>query len=742
MASATLVGQVLDGKYSIERPLGKGGMGTVYLATHIGTGRPVAVKVIAPDFMDRTEFVERFRREAQAAGRLRHPNVVDVTDFGFSPTSDGSEVAYLVMEYLDGCTLGEILDEEKRLPVAWSIGIIEQICSAVEEAHRQGIIHRDLKPDNIWLEPNQRGGYTVKVLDFGIAKLEESQFTRPLLERMGGPEAQRQTVGGQGAPETIVDGGPHTNVEGSDGTVVSESETLSLDSEISGEASAAVNEEHNSTVNLESGTAIMNEAEPAEGPSSDLKRTVVVGAEPRTANDERQTPSTAALTRMGAVLGTPLYMSPEQCRGEQLTPRSDIYSLAVIAYQMLSGKLPFEGDFVEVMEGHKNRTPAPIQSKGLKKKLRATIMQSLAKDPVDRPQSAEIFANKLKANSEGLGSLFTEALVIFGERLPKLLLLTVITMAIPLLLTFTSTLINFGIAAKLFEDSLVLMLISMTVSSVNFFLQQAAVALLTGMMTWIVGQVVAYPLRPLNLRAAFREARSHLRSLSGTVIASVLIATIGFVFVLIPGIWLKARYMMIAPAVMMEGVRGREAFRRSVELYKRAAWMVFATASIIFLINAILPGLLGLSISSIVGNIEKSHQISKMKAEGVKPEPTPKAREADSKKKEDQSGVSFSWGSKGLIIGDREEGENDNFRIRSSIIEGTFKLVWTPIHLVLLTFFSIISALIYFKTRQAGGDSMQELLNKLNRANLPQSKWQERVNRRLIQSGKLTSGPR
>lgn len=109
MNFADLIGQTLDGKYLIERELGRGGMGTVYLATHVGTERPVAVKVIAPQYMERAEFIERFRREARAAGRLRHPNVVDVTDFGFSETADG-RVAYLVMEYLDGCTLGEILE--------------------------------------------------------------------------------------------------------------------------------------------------------------------------------------------------------------------------------------------------------------------------------------------------------------------------------------------------------------------------------------------------------------------------------------------------------------------------------------------------------------------------------------------------------------------------------------------------------------------------------------------------------
>jgi serine/threonine-protein kinase len=129
MNFADLVGQTLDSKYQIERELGRGGMGTVYLGTHLGTERPVAVKVIAPQFMERPEFVERFRREARAAGRLRHPNVVNVTDFGFAETPDG-RAAYLVMEYLDGCTLGEILEEEKNLPVAWTLDILEQVCSA------------------------------------------------------------------------------------------------------------------------------------------------------------------------------------------------------------------------------------------------------------------------------------------------------------------------------------------------------------------------------------------------------------------------------------------------------------------------------------------------------------------------------------------------------------------------------------------------------------------------------------
>src|SRR6478672_3131866 len=167
------VGEILDDKYRLEQLLGSGGMGAVYLATHLGTERYVALKLIAPQFMRNEEFVERFKREARAAGRLRHPNVVDVTDFGFS-SSGAERVAYLVMEYLDGCTLSDVLFEENRLPLYWVVDILEQVCSAVHEAHQQGIVHRDLKPDNIWLEPNGLGGYRIKVLDFGIAKIAEA----------------------------------------------------------------------------------------------------------------------------------------------------------------------------------------------------------------------------------------------------------------------------------------------------------------------------------------------------------------------------------------------------------------------------------------------------------------------------------------------------------------------------------------------------------------------------------------
>src|ERR1043166_2668901 len=201
------VGEVLDEKYHLEHLLGKGGMGAVYLATHLGTERYVALKLISPQFMRNNEFVERFKREARAAGRLRHPNVVDVTDFGFTNVRAG-KVAYLVMEYLDGCTLGDVLAEEKRLPLEWVADILDQVCSAVHEAHQQGIVHRDLKPDNIWLEPNRLGSYRVKVLDFGIAKLGEATTSPSINEDSSSTIIDDISVRMSSMPTSITDSFP------------------------------------------------------------------------------------------------------------------------------------------------------------------------------------------------------------------------------------------------------------------------------------------------------------------------------------------------------------------------------------------------------------------------------------------------------------------------------------------------------------------------------------------------------
>ncbi|MBC7900660.1 MAG: serine/threonine protein kinase, partial [Saprospiraceae bacterium] len=427
MNFADVVGQTLDEKYKIERELGRGGMGTVYLATHLGTERPVAVKIIAPQFMKRPEFVERFRREARAAGRLRHPNVVDVTDFGFSNTTDG-QVAYLVMEYLDGCTLGEILEEEKNLPVGWTLDILDQVCSAVHEAHEQGIIHRDLKPDNIWLEPNQRGGYTVKVLDFGIAKLEEHVASAigdietfvpatPTLVSSG-----KATLAELSQDLTVHESISHTmtaQAAAGNDTAVPELGTLILQPEISSETSTSLfPPETAGPANQETiGTKILSSELNDETSGNAGEHSLARGL-------YTQTGTGSDLTRVGAVLGTPLYMSPEQCRGDKLDQRSDVYSLGVIAYQMLSGKTPFSGDFTHVMESHKEVAPPPLAAKNVRRKLKRVIGSAMAKYPEDRPQTAEAFASSLRSRSEGIFGLLRRAAMIYTEHMPKFVMLS------------------------------------------------------------------------------------------------------------------------------------------------------------------------------------------------------------------------------------------------------------------------------------------------------------------------------
>jgi serine/threonine-protein kinase len=493
MSDLDFIGQVLDGKYQMARELGRGGMGTVYLATHLGTERPVAVKIIAPQYMQRVEFVERFRREARAAGRLRHPNVVDVTDFGFSDTPDG-QVAYLVMEYLDGCTLGEILEEEKNLPVGWTIDILEQVCSAVHEAHQQGIIHRDLKPDNIWLEPNQRGGYTVKVLDFGIAKLEEHE---------AGATPGEEAVYHGAAPTHVV-GRATLAAIAHDGTQVSEASTIAPTAEQRTIISAEPASE-GATALYDSGDVALEDQEtigtqlisPASADNGDVKTTG------RSLYDSN---ASADLTRVGAVLGTPLYMSPEQCRGEHLDPRSDVYSLGVIAYQMLSGAPPFSGDFKHVMEAHKDTEPPRLEAKKVRRKLKRAIHNALAKEPESRPQTAEAFASELRSRSEGIFGLLRRAMVIYSEHLVKFLAITAF-FSIPMIVL---TLILLGMSFLKVSEIVAEPAATILMGAFGFALSLASAfctCLIVAAISWIVAQWLAVPLRPVRPRPALKEAK-------------------------------------------------------------------------------------------------------------------------------------------------------------------------------------------------------------------------------------------
>ncbi|HUS29693.1 MAG TPA: serine/threonine-protein kinase [Kofleriaceae bacterium] len=174
------LGSVLDGRYRVEAILGKGGMGRVYKAEHTSLGRAVAIKVLHARLGGSKEAAQRFQREAMASGRLDHPNIVSVSDFG--TLEDGS--LFLVMEALEGEPLGNRIERDKRIPWQESLVIIRGVLAGLRHAHDKGVVHRDVKPDNIFLA-NKDGEPVVKILDFGIAKLYAGNADDPASTRAG-----------------------------------------------------------------------------------------------------------------------------------------------------------------------------------------------------------------------------------------------------------------------------------------------------------------------------------------------------------------------------------------------------------------------------------------------------------------------------------------------------------------------------------------------------------------------------
>jgi serine/threonine protein kinase len=462
-----LIGQVLDGKYSLEQVLGRGGMGVVFRAVHSGTKRTVAVKVIAPRFGDQAEFVERFRREAEAAGRLRHPNVVDVTDFGVARVG-ASSVAYLVMEYLDGCSLEEVLQQEHKLPLQWSADVLDQVCSAVEEAHGRAIVHRDLKPSNLWLEPDRRGGHRVKVLDFGLAKLadnpsEPNTFPLATTRTSADTEAEEPTLARpMGAATDAFDPASTGPTRG---------------------APDELDEDHETRVRPGSNSGPVSYGEPSPG---------------------SHTPAT--LTRVGTTLGTPLYMSPEQARGDAVDARSDVYSLGVIAYRMLSGRLPFEGREAEVIRQHIEAPPPDLRSieKRVPQGVSDLVMSALAKDPAARPKSAAAFGAAFVARAEGAAAVLQQFLGLYvGHFAPFARLMAMAQ--IPFMIGG----ILLGLARVLFELPPIAQRGSVFLLLMLFAIPLTVVGPLYDP---IIAQLLSAPLRPVRVMPLLKVLRARARA--------------------------------------------------------------------------------------------------------------------------------------------------------------------------------------------------------------------------------------
>jgi formylglycine-generating enzyme required for sulfatase activity/tRNA A-37 threonylcarbamoyl transferase component Bud32 len=278
-----LLGQVLDGKYLLSVFLDKGAMGSVYRAKRIHIGDEVAIKVLHRKWVIDEAMLERFRREARAAAQLRHPNIVSIIDLSEARGADAS--AYIVMELIEGESLRKLLRRERCFGPERAVSLMRDICAGVGAAHRKGIFHRDLKPDNvIVIAPDEdRERETVKVVDFGIAKLRDEAGVR-------------------------------------------------------------------------------------------------------------------TLTETGMVVGTPLYMSPEQCRGEALDARADVYSLGAMVYEMLAGTPPFAAETpTGLIARHLFDTVPPLpESSGATPALAAVVMRSLAKDRDERQHDATTFARELR----------------------------------------------------------------------------------------------------------------------------------------------------------------------------------------------------------------------------------------------------------------------------------------------------------------------------------------------------------
>lgn len=292
---------IFDNCWLITERIGEGGMSVVYKARHVDLNRQVAIKVLLPHLTTNMKNLQRFKQEAVTASALSHPNVIRVENFGITPEGR----TFIIMDFVEGESLGDVIARDGKIDPVRAVFIFVQAANALQHAHERNVIHRDLKPSNIMLINNGEEGETVKIVDFGIAKL-----------------------------------------------------VLDDDDQV----------QH--------------------------------------------------LTQTGEVFGSPLYMSPEQCRGEKLDTRSDIYSMGVLMYEALTGTTPIRGSNVfETMQKQLSETAAPLVDMkapdSLMKRLNTVVMKALEKEPSARYQSMqelEIDLNNALISAEKEWKLRSKAL--------------------------------------------------------------------------------------------------------------------------------------------------------------------------------------------------------------------------------------------------------------------------------------------------------------------------------------------
>jgi serine/threonine protein kinase len=289
--SNSLLGTLFAGRFRIESLLGTGGMGSVYLATHEVLQRKFAIKVLRRNLVEDDNIAGRFRREARAASRIEHPHITSVFDFGHTEDSG----PYIAMEYVDGPTISDDLDQDGAFKVPRGLRIMAQVADALAAAHAGQVVHRDLKPKNIVLTTHRGQADYVKILDFGLAK--------------------------------------------------------------------------------------------------------ILGMA-----------STKRLTMDGEAIGTPIYMSPEQCAAQAVDHRTDIYSFGILAFEMLVGRVPFAGKVMtQVIGAHLHKEP-PVpsetaESDQIPANLDSLILRCLAKQPDERFQSASELHQEILSVQESIGEM-------------------------------------------------------------------------------------------------------------------------------------------------------------------------------------------------------------------------------------------------------------------------------------------------------------------------------------------------
>lgn len=327
--------RLIDGKYLLERCLGRGGMGTVYQAQHVELQKPFALKLILHSGLSDPAYVARFQTEAKALGKLQHPNIVQVTDYGIDPRNGG--IPYLVMEYMKGRTLLQHISYKGSLTIEEAFPILESIASAIDYAHSRGILHRDLNLKNVFLVKDLSGKLQVKILDFGLARI------------VGQPPQKEERVTARQSGETI-----RHDIQ------KAETQTIILD-------------------NKEKDSSLQNGQMPSPF-------------------EESQTEEVNRLTQAGTVMGTPGYIAPEIFKGLEATPASDIFSFGVLAYEVLVGNSPFKDSSVHTLPEHILETP-PLPSTDqstVPPELDQPILAPLNKDPNKRPAKALDAIHKLK----------------------------------------------------------------------------------------------------------------------------------------------------------------------------------------------------------------------------------------------------------------------------------------------------------------------------------------------------------